>query len=292
MDKRQYEIYHENKKHTPEDFPYNIYVCSIPLDFPSVKIHWHDEVELIVIKKGEGLVCVDLVPFEVQAGDMVFVSSGQLHSIEQKDGAVMEYENILFKPSLLKASGQDYCSDRFIRPLFSGKIKCNPLLSHSDGNHALVSSWIADIDCLSDTRPFGYQLAVKGYLFQIMYILISNCGENITKTTSKKSLEKVKTILTYIAEHYMESITIEEIAGYCFYSKSYFMRFFKETMGVGFIQYLNDYRLEIAAKRLTDTSDNILEVAVSTGFDNLSYFNRCFKKKYDVTPGKYRMEAG
>lgn len=54
MEKNQYEIYHENKKHTPNDFPYNTYLCSIPLDFKSVNLHWHNEVELIVIKKGQG----------------------------------------------------------------------------------------------------------------------------------------------------------------------------------------------------------------------------------------------
>ena len=84
MEKNQYEIYHENKKHTPNDFPYNTYLCSIPLDFKSVNLHWHNEVELIVIKKGQGLVNVNLVTYTVNAGDVVFVFPGQLHSISQK----------------------------------------------------------------------------------------------------------------------------------------------------------------------------------------------------------------
>ena len=61
------------------------------------------------------------------------------------------------------------------------------------------------------------------------------------------------------------------------------MKFFKETMGVSFIQYL-----EIAAELLTTTTDNILDIAFATGFNNISYFNRCFKKKYGVSPRKYR----
>ena len=76
MEKNQYEIYHENKKHTPNDFPYNTYLCSIPLDFKSVNLHWHNEVELIVIKKGQGLVNVNLVTYTVNAGDVVFVFPG------------------------------------------------------------------------------------------------------------------------------------------------------------------------------------------------------------------------
>ena len=102
MDKLQYKIYHENKTHTPDDFPYNTYLCSIPLDFQSVNLHWHDEVEIIVIKKGIGIVSVDLTTYSVSAGDIIFVLPGQLHAISQKDNEIMEYENILFKSSLLK----------------------------------------------------------------------------------------------------------------------------------------------------------------------------------------------
>lgn len=80
------------------------------------------------------------------------------------------------------------------------------------------------------------------------------------------------------------------MAKLCFYSKSYFMKFFKESMGISFIAYLNNYRLEIAARMLQATDDNILDISSACGFDNLSYFNRSFKKKYGVTPGKYRKQ--
>ena len=85
--------------------------------------------------------------------------------------------------------------------------------------------------------------------------------------------------------------SIAEIASACFYSESYFMKFFKHARGTSFVQYLNSYRLEKAAKRLRDTSDTILQVAMEPGFDSLSYFNRCFKKMYGPTPGKYRSAA-
>jgi len=56
----QYETYYENKSHTMPNFPYNTYLCSIPLDFPKVEMHWHSEAELIVVKKGRGIIEVDL----------------------------------------------------------------------------------------------------------------------------------------------------------------------------------------------------------------------------------------
>ena len=66
------------------------------------------------------------------------------------------------------------------------------------------------------------------------------------------------------------------------------MKYFKKVMGTSFIDYLNEYRLSMASRLLLTTSDNILEIAAECGYDNLSYFNRLFKKKFGVTPSAYR----
>ena len=59
-------------------------------------------------------------------------------------------------------------------------------------------------------------------------------------------------------------------------------------MGTGFIEYLNDYRLTIAERLLRTSDATVLEIAEKSGFDNLSYFNRMFKRKYGQSPGKQR----
>lgn len=292
MKKKLNEFYNENKTHTPEDFPYNTYLCSIPLDFKSVRPHWHSEIEIIVIKKGTGTVYVNLTKYTVKSGDVLFVFPEQLHSIEQLDENSMEYENIIFKKGLLKSSGYDLCNHDYITPLFSGALNFNPIVDKNCSYHSELLHIIENVDNLCNIKPHGYQLAIKGYLFQIIFLLISGTASNkITKPSpgiNQKSLDKIKMILTYISEHYQEMLTIEDMANYCLYSKSNFMKFFKEAFGMSFITYLNDYRLEIAANELITSSDNIIDIAIRTGFENLSYFNRSFKKKYGITPGKYR----
>ena len=66
------------------------------------------------------------------------------------------------------------------------------------------------------------------------------------------------------------------------------MKFFKQQMGTGFIEYLNDYRLTMAERLLKSSDASVLEIAEQSGFDNLSYFNRIFKRKYGISPGKWR----
>lgn len=62
----EYENYHETITHGDIIFPYNTYLCSIPLDFPRVPLHWHDELELIYIKKGMGRITVDFREYKVK----------------------------------------------------------------------------------------------------------------------------------------------------------------------------------------------------------------------------------
>ena len=59
-------------------------------------------------------------------------------------------------------------------------------------------------------------------------------------------------------------------------------------MGVSFTTYLCDFRLNIAARLLVTTDDSILSISERTGFNNLSYFNRLFKKAYEMTPVQFR----
>ena len=221
MDKLQYKIYHENKIHTPDDFPYNTYLCSIPLDFQSVNLHWHDEVEIIVIKKGSGIVSVDLTTYSVSAGDIIFVLPGQLHSISQKDNEIMEYENILFKSSLLKSSGYDLCNDKFIQPLFSGSLNICPVINNQTPYYPPVITAINEIDHLCDLRPYAYQLSIKAHLFQILYTLVSNCGQNKIKPINQKSLKKIKTILSYSKLLLLQQILLYEVLQRNYGSKLY-----------------------------------------------------------------------
>ena len=73
MNLSEYQNYHEKKSHTAAGFPYNTYLCSIPLDFTQVPLHWHKELEMVVIQKGEGFISVDFDRRAVRAGDIVFI---------------------------------------------------------------------------------------------------------------------------------------------------------------------------------------------------------------------------
>ena len=83
-------------------------------------------------------------------------------------------------------------------------------------------------------------------------------------------------------------MTVGELAAVCHFSECYFMRFFKQYMNMTCVEYMNQYRMEIAAERLASGRESITDIALDTGFNNISYFNRVFKKSFGMTPKAYR----
>ena len=148
---------------------------------------------------------------------------------------------------------------------------------------------IQELDRFSEIRGNGYQLAVKGQLFLFLYYAYGR-GILFAEKKPGHAREKIKGILDYIREHFGEEISIKQAAELCFYSESHFMKYFKQYAGMPFIQYLNDYRLTRAGEYLKMTEENVTQIALKCGFENLSYFNRLFRRKFGVTPRQYREE--
>ncbi|MFR8427353.1 MAG: helix-turn-helix transcriptional regulator [Roseburia inulinivorans] len=121
-----------------------------------------------------------------------------------------------------------------------------------------------------------------------MAALIPYCTRNTeADAILTEHAKKLKEVLSYIDAHYMEELTISGLAGICFFSEYYFMRFFKKYMGMSCVQYIKNVRLERAADQFENGETNTLEVALACGFSNLSYFHREFKKKYGMTPKRF-----
>ena len=111
----------EAKQHGAAWFPFNIYPCTIPKDFPQVALHWQDSMELVFVKKGRGIVQAGLTTYTAQAGDIYVFAPGVLHALRQLPGEAMEYENIIFELELLGGAG-DICAEKYLLPLQSGRL--------------------------------------------------------------------------------------------------------------------------------------------------------------------------
>ena len=100
--------------------------------------------------------------------------------------------------------------------------------------------------------------------------------------------ERVRQIKDFIAAHYMHDICLKEMADLVCMSEDSFSRFFKNKTGRTPNRYVNDYRLDIAARLLLKTQLPVSEIGYSCGFNTLSHFNRLFRESKGCTPSEFR----
>jgi len=108
------------------------------------------------------------------------------------------------------------------------------------------------------------------------------------RLTDSREVPAVRIAKRYIREHYKEDISLPMLADLANVSAVYLSRLFKKNEGINFLDYLNQYRIEVAKKMLLDIHFNINEVAELSGFKNAKYFSKIFKKIVGITPSEYR----
>lgn len=121
-------------------------------------------------------------------------------------------------------------------------------------------------------------------------------GETIIEAFSQLVKEKdyldkspiVKKSISYIDEHYMEKLTLEEVAQSVNLNPSYFSHTFKKEMNISFSQYLNNVRIKQSQYLLKNTDHTIQDIALEVGYESQHYFSRMFKKHSNLSPSAYR----
>ena len=283
----------EKTQHGDIFLPINSYHCLIPETYTELALHWHEEMEITLIREGLSDYRVNPAAFRAAAGDLILVPPFCLHSACEIQGETMISDSLVFHLDLLGAKEQDMSASRYIRPLSSGQLLVTPVIHPQDaGYRELKEVFLSAMDCFLEKRPY-YELWIKEYLLRLLILLFENgyIYENEADRTEQENQRHLKEVLQFIGEHYREHIRISQLAALSGYSESYFMNCFKEFVGMTCVRYINQYRIQMAAKDLEMTDLPVMEVALNNGFENVSYFNLQFRKQFGMTPRAFRMKV-
>lgn len=273
----------EDVRHGEYIFPVNQYLCSFDNEAPIMTPHWHEEAELALITEGSCVYHLNLQEVPVETGDLLFIPPLVLHSLVHTGTEPMNSETYVFHLNFLGGNSADICSMKYFTPLLSQEYALPTVIKKGHPAYDSLLGIFRQIHLLYEWRPEGYELALKSCFLQVIFLLLPYRSQDYS-TPAFEASEKLKTVLNYIEEHFEDILTVGELAGICCFSEYHFMRFFKKHTGMTCIEYINNLRLEKAVQLFEQGQTSILDVSLSVGFGNLSYFHRAFKKKYGITP--------
>lgn len=118
--------------------------------------------------------------------------------------------------------------------------------------------------------------------------IVETFSDTLFNYIPSKNSELIKKAMLYISQNFNKQITLEKVAEHVHLHPSYFSTVFKQSTGSSFKEYLNMVRIEESKRLLTNTDFSIIDIAVSVGFEDQSYFSKVFKKYTGITPKHYR----
>lgn len=279
---------HETKIHGIPSFPYTVYRGIIPAWFSSFPLHWHDDFELIYCAAGQVQVTLWGQAHTLCAGDLIVILPHGVHSIEQAGLGSGEYFNIMFHPSLFMGAENDLCYEKYVLPFLNGERTMDCFHPAASPFNQAVAPCILSMLAHREDAYSTRELLIKSNLFLLLHHMNRHSTASGGGSSLELSYSRLKNALYYVQKFYDQKVSVQRAAEQCGFSTSHFMKLFKEFTGMSFNAYLVNYRLDLAAKQLSETNLKVIDIAENCGFHNQSYFIRAFQKKYRRTPLAYR----
>lgn len=273
----------EDRPRGTYEFPFEFHHIDASHPRYLMSYHWHVEYEVIRILRGTLTVTLDEKSFTARANDVIFVNSGILHSGIPEDCV---YECIVFDLNTFLKSNS-VCS-RYMQEILHQEVM---IYHHFTEKQCDIIACVNSLFHAMNVKTSGYEMIVYGQFYHFFGLIFSNHYylENQPKTRKDyKRILQLKQVVDFIEKNYTSQITLNQLSASVSMSPKYFCRFFSEMTHQTPMDYLNRQRIEQACYQLSTTDDSITEIAYRTGFNDLSYFIRTFKKYKGITPGKYK----
>ena len=274
--------YHENWKRGTLDFPLKHYHVSPSHPRYVMALHWHIEFELIRVRRGNFKMTLNEEEVLVTQGSSLLLLPGTLHSGIPKDCI---YECIVFDIDILVTKNDS--TSKLIQTLKNQEADA---YYHFPSTDTAIAQVVDSIFDSISSKGEGYQAVALGGIYQLVGLIFNrnyNKSNAPVSGSQYRRISQLRTVLTFFDANYHRTLTLEEIAQCVDMSPKYFCRFFKEMTHRTPMDHLNYYRIERACHQLLTSDLSITEIAYDSGFNDLSYFIKTFKRYKGTTPKKY-----
>ena len=248
-------------------------------------MHRQDSWELTYIVFGRGKRILGDSETEFASGSLAFIPPHIPHcwkfddNYVDHDGCIAHY-TLTFKTEFI-----DRCVSAF--PELTDRLErvksVSSVLSFDENTTNILADMLAKMasEEQSEMLPFIFRLLLLLSKREESATIVGRFSEN------DRTSERIKKVKEFTQSHYARTITIDMIADHVGMNRSSFCTFFKKATGQTYITYLNKLRVDRACYLLRQGSFNITEVCYMVGFNDVPYFNRCFKNNRGMSPKEY-----
>lgn len=289
----------ELKDHGNFEYPVGVYEINMKnMYMETVRWHWHDELELVIVHEGCGEFHVSDDSWILSKGQGLLVNQGMLHSFCIAKGSEnCIYSSIVFHPSFLFSYSQTRLCSIYLHPVISNHALPALPLSEDVPYQKDILELLQQIIQVNRERQYCYELYTRDYLLRLWILLLERHIREVQDSSKSRDTRismdeaRAKEAIRFIEEHYADPISLDDIADSIHVSKSECCRCIRRCMKMTPFEYLMKYRIFIAAGLLCDedSTDSVATLASKVGFNSSSYFNKLFKKYMNCTPTQYKV---
>ena len=233
--------------------------------------NWHSNIEILIVTDGSGHMQYNSDGLSVTKGDIIVINSGDLHHIYSDSRISFDY--LIIDERFCRENGINTVERRF-----------DHLFNCTETERLFECAFHRYKTYKTDTSPINTALLRLAVLKLITELYCHHSTPHTTDVTITKAPQNyVKKVIEYLAEHYTEKLTLEEIADVCGITKYHLAREFKRYTGQTVVTHVNVLRCRKAEVCLSEGM-TVTEAAVESGFDSISYFSRTYKKLMGNSP--------
>lgn len=250
--------------------------------------HWHEALEFGLVLEGNMKVHTANQTQVFHKGEGFFINSNVLASMENMDTCVQDSH--LFHPVFLSGHFKSVFETKYLNPVIQNQnLELICLRGETESQRKILGK-LRQLSKLQEQQDVEF--LTRNLLSEIWLLLLEEIRNLDTSTLSvpQKNQDRILTMLAFIQENYSEKLTLEDIADSAAVSTRECLRCFRDSIHQSPMEYLIEYRVQMA-KKLLETSDlSITDIALSCGFNSNSYFTKIFHRSCGKTPNAYRKE--
>ena len=251
-------------------------------------LHWHEEAEILLALEGDVTVRINDRSFHMREGEAAYIEPCSLHACYKAETDTCHLLALVFRPDVIAPGRDPALYETYVAPVTRGSVRfASHLVREIDWQNEILTLVRSTLPYC--TIPYEQSdLALRGVLYTVWSNLFLHAESGDKPKTDSSRLEPA---LKYIYENYRFPITISDIAAQVNLSVSRFSALFKKSFHMSPVAHLLQYRLHRCTILLLSSDLTVAEIAFTSGFDNLSNFNRQFREHMGCTPTAYRNEA-